>query len=80
MTHIVMDDINAESVHASHRNGWHQDSDSKLSRPPYWHLLVVFLETDASLAKAVGSRSLKNTLLKSDVLDLTGANNAASKL
>jgi hypothetical protein len=46
---------------------------------------VVFLVTDASLAKPVGLQwvgnpFIKNTMLKSNVLDLNGANNAASKL
>jgi hypothetical protein len=43
------------------------------------------LETGASLANPVGSQwedspIIKNTMLKLDVLDLKGANNAASKL
>jgi hypothetical protein len=46
---------------------------------------VVFLVTGARLSKTVGSQwegtpFIKNTMLKSDVLDLIGANNAASKL
>jgi hypothetical protein len=53
-----------------------------LSRP-YWHILEVSLVTDESLAKPVGSQwegnmFIKNAMLKSDVLDLNGANNAAS--
>jgi hypothetical protein len=43
------------------------------------------VEIDASLAKPVGSQwegnpFIKNAMLKSDVLDLNSANNAASKL
>jgi hypothetical protein len=47
--------ISAESVCASQFDGWHQDSDPKLSRP-YRHLPVVSLVTDTSLASnfAVG--------------------------
>jgi hypothetical protein len=46
---------------------------------------VVSLVTDASLAKPVGSQwednqFIKNAMLKSDVLDLNGVNNAALKL
>jgi hypothetical protein len=46
---------------------------------------VVSLVTDANLAKPVGLQwegnpSIKNAMLKSDVLDLNGANNAALKL
>jgi hypothetical protein len=46
---------------------------------------MVSLVTDASLAKPVGSQwegnlFIKNAILKADVLDLNGANKAASKL
>jgi hypothetical protein len=46
---------------------------------------VVFLLKDASLAKPVGSHwegnpFIKNATLKSGVMHLNGANNAASKL
>jgi hypothetical protein len=65
----------------SHIDGWHQESDPKLSRT-YWHLLEVSLLTDESLAKPVGPQwegnpLIKNTMPKSDALDLIDANNAA---
>jgi hypothetical protein len=46
---------------------------------------VVFLEIHASLVKPVdsqleGNPFIKNIMLMSDVLDLNGANNTASKL
>jgi hypothetical protein len=45
----------AKPVCASQRDGRHQDNDPQLSRP-YWHIHVVYLETDASLAKPVDSQ------------------------